>query len=185
MDRREFVQSSAALMLAGCGSGADEMPQEFTLQPSPLMRSSKSSFGFGVQGEWTPGLTFASPGDLSVTYGLQLGRYTRFGPMVWVAAIVQTSSFTHTTASGALRITGLPLGVINDAAPFTGAIDYRGLTFAPLSQVIVKATGNNNYCTLRACGSGASSETVDNTHAVSGTAKDFRFSLWYLTSEVS
>src|SRR3990167_7149776 len=57
---------------------------------------------------WTPALTFATPGDVAATYNAQTGSYFRIGPVVffWIDLVLAT--FTHTTASGNLRIAGLP-----------------------------------------------------------------------------
>ena len=53
-------------------------------------------------------LTFTTPGDLSVTYSTQVGRYTKIGNQVTLIGVITTSAFTHTTASGTLNITGAP-----------------------------------------------------------------------------
>jgi len=65
------------------------------------------------EGAWTPVLTFVTPGDLSVTYSTQVGRYTKIGNQVTVVCSIATSAFTHTTASGNLNITGLPFAAAN------------------------------------------------------------------------
>lgn len=57
---------------------------------------------------WTPALTFATAGDLSVAYSTLVGRYTKIGRVVIVSGELVTSAFTHSTASGQLLITGLP-----------------------------------------------------------------------------
>jgi hypothetical protein len=57
---------------------------------------------------WTPVLTFATAGDQSVAYTTQSGIFTRIGRVVVAQFFVWTSTFTHTTASGELLITGLP-----------------------------------------------------------------------------
>lgn len=59
------------------------------------------------EGLWTPAITFATPGNLSVAYSDQLGYYTRIGSFVrlsWYLTFIPT----YTTASGAISITGLP-----------------------------------------------------------------------------
>jgi hypothetical protein len=79
LNRRDFVQSSAALMLAGCGSGADEMPQEFTLQQSPSRTAHEAAStvpGYAF-GNWTPNV------GGTATYTVQIGRYTRIGERVF------------------------------------------------------------------------------------------------------
>lgn len=60
------------------------------------------------EGTWTPTLTFDTPGDLSVTYGFNTGTYTKVGRAVHVQCTLATSAFTHTTAAGSCRISGLP-----------------------------------------------------------------------------
>jgi hypothetical protein len=60
------------------------------------------------EGIWTPAFTFATPGDVAITYGVQVGTYTKVGRMITVAFRLTTSAFTWTTASGALQITGIP-----------------------------------------------------------------------------
>ncbi len=60
------------------------------------------------EGTWTPVLTYETPGTLAVTYVRQLGIYTKIGRMVHFQLAIQLSAFTKGTASGVLRITGLP-----------------------------------------------------------------------------
>lgn len=57
---------------------------------------------------WTPVLTFGTPGDLSVVYSTQTGYYVQIGKLIIASAIINTSTFTYTSASGNLRVTGLP-----------------------------------------------------------------------------
>jgi hypothetical protein len=61
-----------------------------------------------VNTTWTPVITFATPGDLSVTYSTQVGNSTRVGDLVVDQFVVATSAFTHTTASGNLILSGRP-----------------------------------------------------------------------------
>lgn len=60
------------------------------------------------EGTWTPVLTFATEGDLDVAYSVQEGWYTKIGNTVRLGFAIVTSTFTHSTASGAVRVTGLP-----------------------------------------------------------------------------
>jgi hypothetical protein len=85
-----------------------------------------------VTGEWTPAVTFATEGNLSgvcsdtsyttkstceanggtwtpgLVYAHTYGTYTKIGSLVTLQFDVKTSTFTHSTASGALRINNLP-----------------------------------------------------------------------------
>ena len=79
------------------------------------------------EGTWTPGITFATPGNLSVTYSAQTGRYTKIGRFVFIECYVQTSAFTHTSASGVLAVTGLPF-TVPDVFQGVAACAFRGWT---------------------------------------------------------
>jgi len=186
VNRRDFC-TAMPLLLAGCGASEGDMGREFELQQSPQLRTAKSVFGGGVQGLWTPTLSFSTPGDLSVTYGNQLGIYLRFGSMVWVTGTVTASPFTHTTASGSLRINGLPFTVVNNSSMVcTGSININGITAASHEWAIVYAVINNKRCHIRLCAFGGAIDTdVDETHATSGTVKQLEFSLWYVTSDAA
>lgn len=82
-------------------------------------------------GTWTPVLTFATAGDLAVTYAAQVGSYMKINALVIVTVNIQTSAFTHTTASGNLHVTGLPFtsrNVTNDNK--FGSGQWEGITRA-------------------------------------------------------
>lgn len=67
------------------------------------------------EGTWTPALTAGSGvGDLSVSYTTQIGTYTKIGNFIVLHFVIVTSAFTHTTASGAIGVGGLPY---SDAYP--------------------------------------------------------------------
>lgn len=61
-----------------------------------------------ASGTWTPVLTCATPGNLSVAYATQIGRWWRDENRVTAYFNVTTSTFTHTTASGNIFLSGLP-----------------------------------------------------------------------------
>jgi hypothetical protein len=88
---------------------------------------------------WTPTFTCVTPGDLSVSYATQSGYYTRIGNVVnYYATLTCTPTFT--TASGTIRIGGLPFTVnaslnicIGMAMP-NGGITYTApITGNPIS----------------------------------------------------
>lgn len=56
---------------------------------------------------WTPTMTFATPGDLSVSYATQSGNYCRIGDLVIVNFALACTP-TYTTASGVWQITNAP-----------------------------------------------------------------------------
>jgi hypothetical protein len=90
------------------------------------------------EGTWTPVLTFDTAGDLSVAYTVQIGAYRKIGSLVFVTFSVVTSTFTHTTASGNLRITGLPFQPATSPAANqrTGTLGFQGITKAGYTQFV-------------------------------------------------
>lgn len=70
------------------------------------------------EGTWTPAVTLATPGNLSVAYTSRSGRYVKIGQMVFFNCLLQTSTWTHTTASGFFNITGFPFTM---GSQFVGA----------------------------------------------------------------
>ena len=81
-------------------------------------------------GSWTPTLTFATPGDLAITYSQRAGQYVKIGNLVFVTFNITTTAFTWTTASGNLQITGAPYSFSNAIIPsgFLGGLDFGGIT---------------------------------------------------------
>jgi len=88
------------------------------------------------QGTWIPVITFPVLGDLSVAYSLQVGAYRKIGTLVWVRFDIATSTFTHTTASGTLLITGLPFQPMTTQGTNarTGELQFQGITKANYTQ---------------------------------------------------
>src|SRR3990172_6973053 len=83
------------------------------------------------EGTWTPVLTFATPGNLSVVYTTQTGRYQKIGRVVNAYFTMSTSTFTHTTASGSLNITGLPFtSITSSSIRLCGSLLWQGITKA-------------------------------------------------------
>ena len=97
------------------------------------------------EGTWTPTITFATPGDSTITHSTQQGRYTRIGNLVSVMFDVRLSAFTKGTASGNFLISGLPFTATG--ASTNGGIGSLTLYQAPFtSQPIIKT--ENSTATL-------------------------------------
>lgn len=60
------------------------------------------------EGTWTPSITAATVGDLSVTYTRQVGVYTKVGRLVTASFRITTSAFSHSTAANEIYVSGLP-----------------------------------------------------------------------------
>lgn len=82
------------------------------------------------EGTWTPVLTFAVPGNVNVIYSTQGGDYTKVGNRVDYWWRIVTTTFTHTTSTGNLQITGLPFTSVVTTGLSEGSFRSSGLTVA-------------------------------------------------------
>lgn len=107
------------------------------------------------EGTFTPAITFATPGNLSVGYSTALGAYTKIGRMVMIALAVVTSGFTHTTASGDLSITGLPFTTPATTNLFwgNGLSLWQGITRASYTFIGWRLAASTTTLSLIAAGS--------------------------------
>lgn len=119
------------------------------------------------EGTWTPVLTFATPGNLSVAYSLQSAAYTKIGRQVFVNFVILTSSFTHTTASGDLLVTGFPF---SNAAVTTLAfkVDWGGITKAGYTEISGTLPNGSTQANFTGSGSGVARQTVTTANVPSG-----------------
>jgi len=135
-------------------------------------------------GTWTPVLTFVTPGDVAVSYSVQLGDYVQVGQpgngFIELNCVLTTSAFTHTTASGNLRITGLPVAAVTSSGRlFFGAGRFGGITkagYTDFSPVIVQGTSIVN---IAASGSGVATALVAHGDTPTGGTVVVQFSMRY------
>lgn len=107
------------------------------------------------EGDWTPTVTFSTPGNLSVSYSVQQGRYTKIGRLVHCAGAIATSAFTHTTASGNFLIASLPFTSANVTRPGTGALTMSGWTSAAVEWATILIGTNVTTALVTGSSSGA------------------------------
>ena len=177
MRRRDCL--ALPLILAGCGSGT-EGEMEFQIQPSPILRKSKNVFPAGVEGEWTPALTFAVPGDTSFTYDDQFGRYIKIGSYVFCYGFLQSTTYSYSTASGALRLTGLPFKVLSGTEfGWIGACQMAGMTNAAKTRIVFQPAAGQTYGVFLAAGIAAISVIDPTDFPTGGIAKQVYISCWY------
>lgn len=134
------------------------------------------------RGAWTPVLTFATPGDLAVTYAAngQAGRYTKIGDLVLAFGRIVTSAFTWTTAAGDLQITGLPFQAL-DLATFNypGKLAWGGITKAGYTEVAAFVDTAAQIVVARASGSGVAVANVVAADVPTAGAVQLEFSIAY------
>jgi uncharacterized membrane protein YfcA len=128
---------------------------------------------------WTPALTFATPGDLAVSYSTREGTYVKTGDLVTVWFNILTSAFTHTTASGHLRITGLPFTAASGITYFAGSAAISGITQANYTQWTPIVQNGTAYVVFLSTGQGQSESSVGTDVATTGSTLLIRGSLTY------
>lgn len=152
-----------------------------TLTTPTLGVASATSINFGggalssyvPKTAFTPTLTFATVGDLSVSYATQVGLYERIGNVVNYT-ILLTCTPTFTTAAGALRIAGLPLTVLTGGYIFYGNIvNDGGLTYTGTT-IYASPVGNQTYIQIQTTKSATAEGTLATTALVSGVAITFK-----------
>lgn len=113
------------------------------------------------EGTWTPVLTFATPGNQSIAYTTQVGTYTKIGRLVTIQFEILTSTFTHTTASGNLQVTGLPFTSLSTTGSGTvGSLLWQGITKASYTNVYSQLSQNSAIMLFTASGSGQSASSI-------------------------
>lgn len=128
------------------------------------------------EGTWTPTLTFATPGDLAVTYSTQSGFYTKIGRFVSIQCNVAASSFTHTTASGQFRISGLPFV---PAISSSGSVGFTNGIVAGAGSLLVILVSGGTFPFYSYTGSTGTTATVTTAGVASGSAKETRVTAEY------
>lgn len=140
--------------------------------------------GVPVTYSWTPTITFDTPGDLAINYSVQQGRYTKHEGKIIAHFRLVTSSFTHSTASGNLRISGLPYNADANAATSTyhGTVDFQGINAPTAGSTQINCfinTSGANYMFFVASGPGVSLAFVTTAAVPSGGSVALRGCIIY------
>ena len=132
-------------------------------------------------GSWTPTIEFTSLGDLSVSYTTNSGAYTRIGDLVHVAWRITTSSFTYSTTSGNMRVTGLPYTSTSFSAQ-TGSLAFAGWDDAAFKDIVPVAIASSTSVRFLVSRSGSGIDEVAVADVASGGSVNMYASLIYYTS---
>lgn len=129
-------------------------------------------------GTWTPEVTFDTPGDLNVAYTTQIGNYTRIGNSIRATFNITTSTFTHSTASGNLRVAGLPEAA-SGTATVTGALLWGGITKASYTQIVARVASGDDYVRFTGSGSGVAASNIAVADTTSGGTLRLEATVFY------
>lgn len=134
-----------------------------------------------ASGDWTPALSCVTPGDLSVSYTTQVGRFVRVGQLVFLRWNITTSAFTYTTASGSAIIAGIPVSPssANSSVGAYGGIRVSGYTKANYTMVVPQIIDGAGNITLIASGSAQTVSTMSIADFPTGGSVILRGSLLY------
>jgi hypothetical protein len=140
------------------------------------------------EGTWTPAFTPQTGALGSITYSIQAGNYTKVGRQVTVTGRLQTTgSVTIGTASGAMRISGLPFAVGVGEAFYSAAtltyVESWTAGDAP-SSAYVDQNANQMTIRIRNAGSDGTENTMIASEFVSGAdgGCSLMFSATYFTA---
>ena len=136
----DVTLSTGNLVIGTAGKGID-----FSITSHPAGMTSELLADY-EEGTFTPVLTCETPGNLAITFGDQVGYYTKVGNRVFVNLFVSTSAFTHTTASGNARITGLPYTASSATQNVSvGAMYFTGVTKLGYTQFNASVGGSTSF----------------------------------------
>jgi hypothetical protein len=95
---------------ANANGGVLQLKSGITFPATQVASSDPNTLDDYEEGTWTPTLTFDTPGTLSVNYAARVGKYTKVGNVVTVTLylLLNPGSLVKGTASGVLKVTGLP-----------------------------------------------------------------------------
>ena len=183
--RTEYIRidnsGNATLNIGNLIQGTAAKGINFTAN-TPAAGMTSQLLNWYEEGTWTPTITFATPGDLAITYSatIRVGTYTRIGNRVTVNFNVQTTAFTFTTASGSLQITGLPFTARNLTADTSaGAMVWGGITKVGYTQVTPRVQPNGTIIDFVASGSAVTQSAVVTTDTPSGGTMNLRGTITY------
>lgn len=136
--------------------------------------------GGEYKGSWTPAITFATPGDLSVAYSTRVGSFVKRGSLVTMTCNIITSTFTHTTASGNFIISGNPFtSVTSSGQQHYGACSWTGIDKASYTHVNARIGSASTNIFLETNGSAQTTDVIDSADTPTGGQMRVRFTLTF------
>lgn len=124
--------------------------------------------GYDATGNGNLGVTFAVAGNLNFA-GTTPFKWTRKGNLCTVSFAIDSTTFTHTTASSFLRLTGLPFTVASGDESGLGVLSaVQGITKASYTQFGVRAFAGQKYMLIYASGSGQNAALIQASDMPSG-----------------
>lgn len=156
---------------------------QLTFPATQVPSSNANTLDDYEEGTFTPVFTFTTPGDLNIVYSEQTGFYTKIGRQVTMMIKITTSTFTFTTSSGNVQITGIPFTSQSTASSRTiGVLRWQGITKAGYTQISSLLPNGSSTISLTANGSGLAASNVSAADMPSGGAVVLDINHTYFTA---
>lgn len=124
---------------------------------------------------WTPTISCAVLGDLALTpTGTPKGYIIRVGRLVFVTA-EWIGKLEYSTATGAVRMEGMPESGFPDMQQISGSFEFAGLTKAGFTQFVPRIGPSADRFNFKAMGSGVTTTDLQITDFPSSAGTDKRF----------
>lgn len=120
--------------------------------------------GVAKRVNWTPVLSFATPGDSVIALSTAVGELYYSGGLYTATFNCVTSTFTHTTSAGDLSITGLPVTSSSDTNyTAIGCLQWNGITKANYTQWMCFLSAGVSAIKVLGQGSGVTDVVLNST----------------------
>ena len=117
--------------------------------------------GQDKRNQCTLSVTFATPGNVVVGYTDRHASWRRKGNDISLDWSIVVTTFTHSSASGALRLSGMPFAVENRSGHFpVGSVSWQGINKANYTQIVPYGSPGQTYITFRTSGMAQSAADV-------------------------
>ena len=109
------------------------------------------------EGTFTPAIDVSgTSGTLSISYGTQVGRFTRIGRLCFCTIDIRLSSFSRGTGTGGIMVTGLPFTAV-DTGNFSRAQgnlnlynwNYGATTAGDFAMIVMKQDGGGAFADIK------------------------------------
>jgi hypothetical protein len=127
------------------------------------------------EGNWTPALSWSTPGTSTIVPTSANGRYVRVGNMVTCSFALDNIAFTNGTATGYLILTGLPFVPKTYPTDMQGGVPTLNIGFPTTLQSIQVSFNSSTAVFKKSDGAGNSVVVAD----VSGSGKYLRGTFSY------
>lgn len=163
------------------GSANDSLViKNLLVGPSKSISATSNILSENLVVPWTPVLTAATPGDLSIVYSAQVGTIKRVGNTAFANFNI-TCVPTFTTAASYLKVTGLPIAANSTVGnQNNGPLTFTGINKAGYTQINARLDAGSDFMYLESSGMGQSTLAVITASEVtSGQTLRLRGSIVY------